>query len=306
MLTIDRDAPTSVHDQLVEQLRYLIARGEYAVDDTLPSTRHLAEQLDISFHTVRKAYTTLKDDGLLTSKVGSGYTVRERRPLDKADRMERGADIVHSALQQLIGLGCTEPEIETLWTEQAALLDYVGFDRKLIVTGPHTELNAMWADQISERLQQSVRTCRLSALDRHPDADYVFTPYTHLHHVQQQVPKADVLGFVTHLAADALRRISRLPPHSTVGLVTQRRNSISPLSEQLRAHDAFHGQVIAAAIDEGTDHLAGFLDQVDCVLYTPASSRRVRTHINDSQAHCLLRVLISTDALDMLAKAVPA
>ena len=306
MLSIDRSASTSVHDQLVEQLRYQIARGEYAVDDALPSTRRLAEQLDISFHTVRKAYKTLKEDGLLTSKVGSGYTVQERRPLDKAERMERGAEVMHSALQQLIGLGCTEPEIEAIMQEQVTQLDYVGFDRKLLVAGPHPEINALWADQISQRVQQTVRACTISALSHHADADFVFTPYDHLHDVMQQVPRADVLGFVTHLPQQVLDRITRLAPHSTAGLITKQPSSISPLATLLRQHPAFQGQVIAASIESGTDHLRSFLDNVDCVLYTPESKRRVRSHIGSQQAHTLFRVLISTDSLDALAAAVPA
>ncbi|MES3628814.1 MAG: GntR family transcriptional regulator [Longimonas sp.] len=306
MLEIDRSAPTSVHDQLVEQLRYQIARGEYAIDESLPSTRRLAEQLDISFHTVRKAYKTLKEDGLLDSRVGSGYTVKERRPFEKAERMERGAEVMHGALQRLIGLGCTEPEIEALMQEQAAQLDYVGFDRKLLIAGPNPELNTLWADQISERLQQPVRACTLAALQRHEDADYVFTPYDHLHDAQQQVPRADVLGFVTHLPSRVLDRLTRLPSHSTVGLVTRRRGSIAPLSSLLRQHAAFNGQVIAASVDEGTDHLSSFIGQVACVLYTPESKRRVRTHLTPDQTHSLFQVLISTDSLDALAAAVPA
>jgi len=306
MLTIDRSASTSVHDQLVKQLRYQIARGEYAVDDALPSTRNLAEQLDISFHTVRKAYNTLKEDGLLTSKVGSGYTVQERRPLDKAERMERGAHVMHSALQQLIGLGCTEPEIEAIMQEQVAQLDYVGFDRKLLVAGPHPEINVLWADQVSHRIQQPVRACTLDALSRHADADFVFTPYDHLHDAREQVPRADVLGFVTHLPQDVLDRVTRLAERSTVGLVTQHPSSVSPLAALLRQHPAFHGQVIAASIDAGTDHLDSFLNEVDCVLYTPASKRRVRSHLGAHQSHGLLRVLISTDSLDAIAAAVPA
>jgi GntR family transcriptional regulator len=306
MLTIDRSAPTSVHDQLVKQLRYQIARGEYAVDDVLPSTRRLAEQLGISFHTVRKAYNTLKEDGLLTSKVGSGYTVQERRPLDKTERMERGAHVMHSALQQLIGLGCTEPEIEAIMQEQVAQLDYVGFDRKLLVAGPHPEVNALWADQISRRIQQPVRACTLDALARHADADFVFTPYDHLHTAMEQVPRADVLGFVTHLPQDVLDRVARLAEHSTVGLVTQQPSSIAPLATQLRQHPAFHGQVIAASIEAGTDHLDSFLDDVACVLYTPQSKRRVRQHLSPQQSHSVMRILVSTDSLDAMAAAVPA
>ena len=73
-LSLDPDSSQPVSTQLINQLRYLIATGHYKVNDPLPSTRTLGDQLDISFHTVRKAYQTLEEEGLLSSKVGSGYT----------------------------------------------------------------------------------------------------------------------------------------------------------------------------------------------------------------------------------------
>src|SRR6056297_1235930 len=109
-IEVDSDAETPVRQQLIEQLRYLIATGHYAVQDPLPSTRSLGDQLGISFHTVRKAYQQLEEEGLLSAKVGSGYTVKERTPLAKSERIERGAKVVNETLQTLVGLGLSEAE----------------------------------------------------------------------------------------------------------------------------------------------------------------------------------------------------
>ena len=38
----------SVREQLIEQLRYLIASGHFQVNETLPSTRKLGERVGIS------------------------------------------------------------------------------------------------------------------------------------------------------------------------------------------------------------------------------------------------------------------
>ena len=105
MITIDRTSNVPLHEQLVEQLRFFIASGHYKIDETLPSTRTLARQVGVSFHTVRKAYQQLEQEGLLEARVGSGFKVKERVPLGKTERIERGATIVQEALQKLIGLG---------------------------------------------------------------------------------------------------------------------------------------------------------------------------------------------------------
>lgn len=306
MLEIDRQAKTPVREQLVEQLRYLIASGHYKVSDTLPSTRKMGERLGISFHTVRKAYQALEDEGLLESQVGSGYTVKERTPLAKSERMERGAEIVHEALQRLVGFGLSDAEIEYLFQEQANLLDHASVERKLVAVGPHPEINDLIADQLSSALQQAVRAVSLAQLDRHEDAEYVFAPYPLLTQVMRSVPRADTLGFVTHLPPAVLERAARLTDRETLGLVTRYRDTIPPLSEEIRSNTAYDGQVIAASIEEGTDHLESFLDETDLLLYTPASHRRLLPLLDQAGDHEEITLLVSQSSVDAISEAVPA
>jgi len=306
-LQIDRDASVPVREQLINQLRYLIASGHYNVNETLPSTRTLGDQLDISFHTVRKAYQELEEEGLLSSRVGSGYRVEERTPLAKSERMERGAKVVNDTLQQLVGLGLSDAEIESLFQEQATLLDHAGLERKLITVGPHDELNRMCADQLGTALQKTILPVPLSQIERHKDADFAFTPYPYLAKVLETLSRTDTMGFVTHLPAQVLEAVARLRDEETLGLVTRYRDTIPPLSEDLRTDTAYGGQVIAASIDQETEHLKGFVEETDLLLATPASLRRLRPFLDDS-IHDMeeLKVLVSQDSIDAIGDAIPA
>ncbi|NBC84611.1 MAG: GntR family transcriptional regulator [Bacteroidetes bacterium] len=306
LLSLDRESKTPVSTQLIEQLRYLIASGHYKVNDTLPSTRKLGDRLGVSFHTVRKAYQALEEEGLLNAQVGSGYTVQERTPLDKSERMEQGAQIVNESLQRLIGLGLNDAEIEYLFQEQTNLLDHASMNRKLILVGPYAEINDMAAEQISGVLQRTVRSVPIASLDRHEDADYVFTTFEHLDRVMRSVPRADTIGYVTHLPATVLEKVARLREHDTLGLVTRSRETIPPLSNMVRQHSAFGGQVIAASIEEGTEHLDSFIDQTDLLLYTAPSRRRLLPLLGDEPPRSRLQILVSQDSLDAIAEAVPA
>jgi len=306
-LQIDPDSKTPVREQLVEQLRYLIASGHYKINDPLPSTRSLGDQLDISFHTVRKAYQELEDEGLLSAKVGSGYTVKERTPLAKSERIERGAEVIHNALRSLVGLGLSDAEIESLFQEQANLLDHASLERKLIVVGPHPELNDLYAEHLSSSLQQTVRPVPFSQLDRHQDADFAFTPHQYLSRVLENLPRGDTLGFVTHLPSRILDRVARLLDRETLGLVTRYRETIPPLSEELRTKTAYGGQVVGASIEEGVEHLPNVLEQMDLLLYTPDSRRRLLPFLNDDGPdHAEVTVLISQDSIDAMLEVVPA
>ncbi|PSR04402.1 MAG: GntR family transcriptional regulator, partial [Bacteroidetes bacterium SW_8_64_56] len=297
-LEIDHDSSLPVRKQLVNQLRYLIACGHFNINETLPSTRSLGEQLDISFHTVRKAYQELDDEGLLSSRVGSGYTVEERSPLAKSERMERGAKVVNETLQQLVGLGLSDAEIESLFQEQATLLDHAGLERKLITVGPHDELNRMYADQLGTALQKTILPVPLPQMERHKDADFAFSPYPYLTKVLETLSRTDTMGFGTHLSSKILETVARLRDHETLGLVTRYRDTIPPLSEDLRQNTAYDGQVLAASIDQETEHLKGFVEETDLLLATPASQRRLRPFLDESVHNFeQLKVLVSQDSV---------
>jgi len=75
MITILLDSPVPLHDQLVSELRGLIAQGKLAVGDELPSVRQLAADLGINLNAVARAYRELTDAGLLTSARGRGTVV---------------------------------------------------------------------------------------------------------------------------------------------------------------------------------------------------------------------------------------
>lgn len=306
-IQIDHDAATPVRKQLINQLRYQIASGHFNVNETLPSTRSLANQLDISFHTVRKAYQELEEEGLLRSRVGSGYTVEERTPLAKSERMERGAKVVNDTLQQLVGLGLNDAEIESLFQEQATLLDHAGLERKLITVAPHEELNHMYADQLSTSLQKTILPVPLSQMERHKDADYAFSPYPHLTDVLETLTRTDTMGFSTHLPSKVLESVTRLRDRETLGLITRYRETIPPLSEDLRTQTAYSGQILAASIDQEADHLKGFVKETDLLLATPASHRRLRPYLDES-IHDFeeLKVLVGQNSIDAIATTIPA
>jgi GntR family transcriptional regulator len=75
---LDESSAQPLYQQLQRALRAAIENGVIAADDALPPERDLAEMLNVSRITVRKAIDELVDDGLLIRKQGSGTFVSNR------------------------------------------------------------------------------------------------------------------------------------------------------------------------------------------------------------------------------------
>ena len=305
MITLDRSSSKPVHEQLAEQLRYLIASGQFKVDEILPSTRALAEQIGVSFHTVRKAYQQLEEEGLLRSRAGSGYRVIERSPLEMSERMERGAAVLQGALQRLIGLGLEEQDLEYLFHEQLSLHGHAQIRHKLVFAAPFRELATLCAEQAARFLQQPVEAALLTQLEPHLDADYIITRFIDVKAVKEVLPRSDVVGVMTMLSHDALDRIARLLAHETLALITRFADAIPPLLKEIQTLTGFQGQIIAAPVEEGTRHFSDFLDQANLIAYTPGARRRLLSHLKDVQQHVRIEPSISAPSLEALQKNVP-
>jgi GntR family transcriptional regulator len=72
-----KSSSVPLHMQLAEVLRGQIRRHELLPNDRLPSERELCEEYHISRITVRKALSTLAQEGLVHSTVGKGNFVAE-------------------------------------------------------------------------------------------------------------------------------------------------------------------------------------------------------------------------------------
>ena len=68
--------PQRLYRQIAEQLRQLMASGEFAVGSRLPAERDLALQLGVSRPSVREALIALEVEGMIEVRTGSGIYVQ--------------------------------------------------------------------------------------------------------------------------------------------------------------------------------------------------------------------------------------
>lgn len=78
LFSISTGSPEPIYRQLVEQVRRLVAAGQMAPGDALPSVREVAQALALNPMTVSKAYNLLEMEGLLARRRGLGMMVADR------------------------------------------------------------------------------------------------------------------------------------------------------------------------------------------------------------------------------------
>lgn len=104
-----------IYQQIVQQVKYLIASGRLAPGDELPPVRALAQQLLINPNTVARAYRELEMAGLLYKRQGAGtyvsdtkspFAMKEQRRIlgERADALLVEADHLKFSLDDVIAL----------------------------------------------------------------------------------------------------------------------------------------------------------------------------------------------------------
>ena len=74
-LIINNSSMQPIYEQIVAQVRNKIMQGELEEDTALPSVRTLAKDLRVSALTVKKAYDTLEQQGVVLTVHGKGSVV---------------------------------------------------------------------------------------------------------------------------------------------------------------------------------------------------------------------------------------
>lgn len=74
-LIINHSSMQPIYEQITEQIKGRIMKGELQADTLLPSVRTLAKELKVSALTVKKAYDALTQEGFIITVHGKGSFV---------------------------------------------------------------------------------------------------------------------------------------------------------------------------------------------------------------------------------------
>lgn len=122
-VVVNTDLSSPVHAQLSEQIEGLIERGDLRAEMELPAVRVLARHLQIAPNTVVRAYTTLREAGLVVSD-GRRRTKVASRPtaITESGRAESLRASLERTTEALLFRGYTARQIADALTACAERL----------------------------------------------------------------------------------------------------------------------------------------------------------------------------------------
>ena len=112
LIALDREDSTPLHCQIERELRLAIRAGRLPPDSTLPSSRRLAEELDVSRGVVVEGYEQLIAEGYLASRPGGATRVAGHVAASQAPAAEApGPPAFHPPDEPRINFGPGRPDV---------------------------------------------------------------------------------------------------------------------------------------------------------------------------------------------------
>ena len=109
---IDPASGVPFYRQIIDQIKYAIARGELKPGDQLPTVRQLAVDLAINPNTVSKAYSQLEILGILQTQQGSGTFISTQKvEVSELERQEKIDTLCREFISSAASYGFTLNEL---------------------------------------------------------------------------------------------------------------------------------------------------------------------------------------------------
>ncbi|MDR0553389.1 MAG: GntR family transcriptional regulator [Treponema sp.] len=116
VFSLDPDNGAPIYRQIIRQIEYAILSGRMRPGDRLPTIRALAVELKTNPNTIAKAYGELEIRGILTTQVGSGTYISDKKPApedsESKERLNRKIrEVLDRFIREMRNLGVDKREL---------------------------------------------------------------------------------------------------------------------------------------------------------------------------------------------------
>jgi len=114
-IVISNSSPDPIYEQVARQVKAGIISGELREGEALPSIRKLAQDLQISVITTKRAYEELEKEGFIDTVEGKGsFVAMQNKELLREKKMKIVEDKLAEAVAEARLLGIARAELEEM------------------------------------------------------------------------------------------------------------------------------------------------------------------------------------------------
>jgi GntR family transcriptional regulator len=114
-IIISNSSPDPIYEQVTRQVKAQIISGDLREGESLPSIRRLAQDLQISVITTKRAYEELEKEGFIDTVEGKGsFVAMQNKELLREKKMKIVEEKMTEAVEEARLLGITRAELEEM------------------------------------------------------------------------------------------------------------------------------------------------------------------------------------------------
>ncbi len=110
-MQVNFDASKPIYEQIIDQVKKMIVRGELKPGGKLPSQRDMAKMIEVNPNTIQRAYREMEVLELVETRRGKGTFVKEDERMFVNIKNEMARDAASKFVQEMKSLGYTTEEI---------------------------------------------------------------------------------------------------------------------------------------------------------------------------------------------------
>ncbi len=113
-MQLNFDSPKPIYQQMVDEVKKALARGELSPGDKIPSHKERAQMSQVNPNTVQRAYQEMEREGLTETLRGQGTFIRNDPALLQNIRTEMAQTAIRQFIEEMRELGIAPDETERL------------------------------------------------------------------------------------------------------------------------------------------------------------------------------------------------
>ncbi|MEG4201991.1 winged helix-turn-helix domain-containing protein [Microcoleus sp. Pol12A5] len=282
-LIVDTAAPITIGEQITEQLKLLIARGNLKPNQPLPPITHLAKYLGVNHNTVAQVYNELIALGYLVGNRGKRTVIADTPFIRQMVARKTFYDLLSQAFHSASQYGLRAAEFSAAAYAQAVLAERHQVNVAFVNFYPDSIDISACLESATGLGMVSIPWAHLEAREPHAlsqllSADLIVTTIKNLWDVAQIAdPNKEVIGIEVQPNMQLLSCISSLPRNAKVLFVCHEQSS-SEAMKQIIDYNVHHIESQAVTLEFVQNNVAA-LQEFDLVVCSSQVENQLSRYI---------------------------